>query len=59
MIYSFAIGLIRGRWIRCICLEPQGHGFQTLVGCGTQNQWLFSVWPNFNLINFVKLNPTF
>jgi hypothetical protein len=27
--------------------------------CGAQNQWLFCVWPNFNLIKFVKLTPPF
>jgi hypothetical protein len=27
--------------------------------CGIQNQWFFCVWSNFNLINFVKQNPTF
>jgi hypothetical protein len=25
--------------------------------CGALNQWLFCVWPNFNLINFGKTNP--
>jgi hypothetical protein len=30
MIYSFRIILMRGSWMRCICLELQGHGFKHL-----------------------------
>jgi hypothetical protein len=56
MIYSFGIGLIRGSYIRCFHLKPQGHVSNR---CGAPNQWLFCVWSNFNLINFGKMNPPF
>jgi hypothetical protein len=64
MIDSFGIRLMRESWIRCICLEPQGHGFKPFVALKisrffVNDRSFYCKWSNFYLISFVKPNISF